>query len=76
MHQSFYLLFQVALTFTPVMALEFLTSDVARSATSAEGRYPILVKVAVALAMLLVVLSLMKFHPEIGAIIAEYNQFS
>lgn len=75
MHQSFYLLLPLALAATPVLAVEFLSQDVRRSATSAEERYRILIRVAVALTMLLVVSSFMTFLPEIGAIIAEYNQF-
>ncbi|MBR0790012.1 hypothetical protein JQ631_13115 [Bradyrhizobium manausense] len=76
MHHSFYLFLPLALAATPVMALEVLTSDAKRSAIAAEARYRILIRVAGALTILLVVSSLMTFHPELGAIIAEYNQFS
>ena len=74
MHHSFYLLFPLALAATPGMALEIL--DPKHSAPSAEARYRILIRIAVALTILLIVSSLMTFHPEIGAVLAEYNRFS
>lgn len=75
MNHSFYLLLPMALATTPVLAAEILTQDVKCPAASAEMRYRILMRVAVALTMLLVVSSFMTFDPEIGAIVAEYNQF-
>ena len=75
MNHSFYLILPLALATTPVLAAEILTQDVKCPAALAEMRYRILRRVAVALAMLLVVSSLMRFDPGLGAIIAEYNQF-
>lgn len=75
MNHSFYLFLPVALATTPVLAAEILTQDVRCPAASAEMRYRILWRVALALTMLLVVSSLIRFDPGLGAIVAEYNQF-
>lgn len=73
MHSSFYFLIPFALAATCDLAT--FPSHVQRSAISAETEFLVLTVVAVTLTILLVVSSLMTTHPEIGALIAEYNQF-
>ena len=75
MHHSFYFLIPFALAATRDLAIAIAPSDAQRSGISAETEYRILTGVAVALTILLAISSLMTTHPEIGALIAEYNQF-
>lgn len=73
MHSSFYFLIPVVLAATCDLATVPVHAQ--RSAISAETEFLVLAVVAVTLTVLLVVSSLMTTHPEIGTLIAEYNQF-
>ena len=75
MHHPFYLLIPFALAAARSLAIEIAPPRVPFPAILAETEYRVLVGVAFALTMLLIVSSLMNSHPELGAIIAAYNQF-
>ena len=75
MHHSLYLLIPFALAATRGLAIGIVPPELQRSAMPTEREYRILVGAAATLALLLAVASLMTTHPEIGALVAEYNRF-
>jgi hypothetical protein len=75
MHHSLYLLIPFALAATRGLAIGIVPPDLQRAAMPAETEYRILLGVAATLTLLLVVASVMTTHPEIGALVAEYNRF-
>ena len=75
MHHSIYFLIPFALAATRDLAIGVAPSRVKRSMISPETEYRVLSPVAIALTVLLIGSSLMTTHPELGALIANYNQF-
>lgn len=75
MHHSIYFLLPFALAATRDLAIGVATSQVQPSVMSPEMEYRVLSPVAAALTMLLIGSGLMITHPELGALIANYNQF-
>lgn len=75
MHHSIYFLVPFALAATRDLAIGVAPPRVQRSVISPETEYRVLSPVTVALTMLLIGSSLMTTYPELGALIANYNQF-
>lgn len=75
MHHSIYFLIPFALAATRDLAIGVAPPQGQRPVISPETEYRILTPVAAALTMLLIGSSLMITHPELGALITNYNQF-